>query len=129
MCLHSITKIYSETEQTDEVHFGLKIVKPNVWKNEFSSFGNRGEPFDKWLLRKEKILRAEDVFDSTYPSGFHIFTNREDAENYKNQRIFPDMWEVVRVQYRKILVEGTQKVMDGEANCVVAAEMFVEKPV
>ena len=60
-----------------------------------------------------------------YRTGFHIFLNKEHAEDYAS--IAPGYRTIRRVRFRKVVAQGLQRVRRDLAPTVVAKEIYVEK--
>ncbi len=123
MCLSSIQQIKSEKLPKDKYHIGWKCVYIDTQnKNKFTSLFNVSKLFDKWLKCNYKLTdRIRLYLGDIYPKGFHIFTTREDARNYKHKS---RKEKVVKVRYRRVVARG----MQSDYKCVIAKEIYVESP-
>ena len=127
MCLTTLTSKQIDNFEGE----GWKVVSPSENENEFRFPIYNLSPFNPyyntWIERKENLICFPDTSitswrtTNSYPAGFHIFTTKEDAENYKKS--FPATF-VVKVKYKTILAKGIQ---DGLL-CIVAQFLYVEKP-
>jgi hypothetical protein len=88
---------------------------------------------DTWIADNRRYLIPIDVLTS-YPTGFHVFLNKPDAEAYCN--LYGG--KIHKVKYRNVTAKGTQYVrqtLPGDigdnpalhAPTVVAREIFIEK--
>jgi hypothetical protein len=121
-----------------KVHVGWKVFRAGL--------GLRGLHYDKGVLKTGRWLRAKeiDLGDCLkyrrYPSGFHIFNSKNDAEDLatatavsirdtvwgKHSFLYPNL--VVRqVKYRGVLAEGTHLVGVKEVPGVVARWMWIPR--
>jgi hypothetical protein len=131
MCLTTVTS----TEIEDIEGEGWKVVSDPCRQANCFTFpyqGDRYHPYDQWLERK--FLYNNPSFNiigedgTKYPAGFHVFTTKEDAEDYgfgmPNCWSFPLSAIVVKVKYKTILAKGIQ----GKLPCIVTQFLYVEKP-
>jgi hypothetical protein len=109
-----------------KVHVGWKVFQADR--------GLRGLHYAKGVLKTGRWLRATEInlFSGggcRYPSGFHIFNDRIDAEVYRDGRSVRHPQLVVRqVKYRGVLAEGTHFVGIFEtAPGVVARWMWIPR--
>jgi hypothetical protein len=121
-----------------KVHVGWKVFR--------AGRGLLGLHYDKGVLKTGRWLRAKeiDLGDCLkyrrYPSGFHIFNSKNDAEDYATATdggwgkgnisrysfLYPNL--VVRqVKYRGVLAEGTHFVGVKEVPGVVARWMWIPR--
>ena len=121
MCLSKVTKVYDVPDPT--VRWGWKALRRDYYDSAlrlpFMCLPrDQGDvvPLGRWLKASKGQIGYEEVH---YPTGFHIFTQRVDAENYTSTTM------AVRVQYRGLVARGMQ---DGY-RCVVVREMYVPAPV
>jgi hypothetical protein len=96
-------------------------------------FGGEPRPEGKWLNEKDfrlrhhalrRVLETDDII-MTYPYGWHVFRNREDAEEWG---VDPEQC-LRKVRFRKAGAAGFQKVGRGRNMAfkpvVVAKEIFI----
>ena len=138
MCLTTITSI--ETENVEGQ--GWKIVYPgecvseneNEFWSEFRFLNHGAMPYNTWIERKGILISSHSP-DGLYPAGFHIFTTKEDAENYQHHS--PLRFSIiVKVKYKTILAKGNQTALRGSSMpsdpvmlpCIVTQFLYVEKP-
>ena len=132
MCLTTITSI--ETENVEGQ--GWKIVYPgecvseneNEFWSEFRFLNHGAMPYNTWIERKGNVINSPV---GRYPAGFHIFTTKEDAENYQRHSPFR-FTIIVKVKYKIILAKGNQTAdplaPPIELPCIVTQFLYVEKP-
>lgn len=117
MCLDSVTEVFKQPVNKEEVYVGYKVGYSKDGKT-FSSNNNYYRPFNEWLPA------ALDDFDPCRPQkyqlGFHIFRSEEGAKAYRGT----SEWFIVKVQYRGILATGWQYGYE----VVVAEEILIEYP-
>lgn len=125
MCLSTVDK-------TDGIKDGIgyKVFTLVGGKRESYLKGTGTYRLGRWLKSEEfsatsTISSGSFGFGSTYTAGFHILTNRRDAEALL--RCAGTSHVLCRVAYRKATSKGTQLVvgrtMNKPAQCVVASEM------
>ena len=100
-------------------YFNLEFKDNPTWKKAAFSFVTNGTP-------KPSNLESTVNGDS-YPPGFHIFLNMQDAERY-------DSGVLVEVQYKDVLCFGTQNTggiftkKTYDAPCIIARQMKLIRP-
>lgn len=81
-------------------------------------------PRGTWLL-KEKNLRIW-ASNRQYPSGFHVFANKEDAEKHFSLRSNTnESFTVLPVQCRGVLARGTRNDFGRDMEVLIAREIRV----
>jgi hypothetical protein len=129
MCLSSLLDI----EKPVGVQVGYKVFN---YVNEFLygvyyTHCNSVYKKNQWIEDKADFqIRIYDY--TTYPTGFHIFTTYEAAEQYRryiNSNNYGYNAEVWKVEYANITTIGAHKIVDGKyADCHVAKRMkIIEK--
>lgn len=126
MCLSSVSlnlNVYDKSVK-DFIGYGYKklhidVIKKygNKWNKATGSTDN-----DDTSLEDEGVIKASD--NQEYYPGFHIFLNKENAENYAGNHI--SSWrKVVKVAFRGVLTFGFNKAGTAKGLCVVTKYMKV----
>jgi hypothetical protein len=132
MCLSTVNETVENP--TDEIHTGYKVcdtfyLEDNRRRWKFFSpprqvSFNSGLPCNEWMEDKMNLRDIPIGLDDSYPSGFHVFTNRKDAESYRKEM----SGEVVDVKYARVVARGIQLHNDKAYNVDVARKIFVKYP-
>lgn len=107
------------TDLSFSKYFNLEFKDNPTWKKAAFSFVTNGTP-------KPSNLEST-VYGDSYPPGFHIFLNMQDAERY-------DSGVLVEVQYKDVLCFGTQNTggiftkKTYDAPCIIARQMKLIRP-
>lgn len=125
MCLDTVTKRYKRPQTKTvtgykmfDMEFG-QLLLPY-----YAQDGYRGVATDTWLKSTEESIRfhwrsTNSDPDAYYPSGFHVFRSKQDAE-----RRADGLRKVMKVRVRGVVALGTECRKD----VIVAREMYVPKP-
>lgn len=110
-----VDEIYEEDEDSED--YGdfieeIETVHPGLLK--------KMPKIGQWIKASNEII--EEDSDDAYTSGFHIFTNKLDAENY-----IPDA-AVFKVEFKNICAVGKQSEGD-DGVTIIAKEMRLLKRV
>ncbi len=126
MCLH---KIMGKPEKTSGIGYKVYVnCNSGVRTATRGLDGTRNWMYGEELNLNQKYTSVKSVVEDdkgkTYKSGFHIFENIKDAKDWKNSGIY-DGDVVVKVQYKKARLRGTQKIEGGrkERPCIIADEI------
>jgi hypothetical protein len=130
MCLHTVTKTFSEkeTEELIQPQFAYKVVLRNP-DGTLSPVISRGFsclkfPLQTWMTdpNSEEILGTWNFPTiPSYRAGFHSFKTLEGAKNY----ILLSRGETIyRVKYKRPTAEGTQATCAGMASVIVHRDVF-----
>jgi hypothetical protein len=131
MCLHEITNREPTPEGIGYKVFyrcyGDALMSPLIMGSDTYS-----PPYD-WVTDQKEAKIRDVERDVCYQTGFHIFKNKEDAEEFRF-RMSPHSarYVVTKVSYRQAVVEGTNAVGFENGSyilkpCVVAREMKIEE--
>lgn len=84
-------------------------------------------PPDQWKQDDCEENRWTDVGYKCYPSGFHLFLRKEDADRFASTMHQSLVTSVRKVQYRTVVASGPQFIGwgYGRGRCVVAREIRV----
>lgn len=112
MCLHTV--FHDQTFETQGE--GWKVFLQNNKKELFTPIHLR-DPNTKLFFRREfnpntwmtddRDYSISNYFFDTYPTGFHIFLNKEDAEKFAKNGEAGII--VLKVRYKKVVAKGTQQ--------------------
>lgn len=120
MCLTSITTKHEDCPIPDE-KIGYKVFKYGIYSKLGGPFFDFNILFNKWNTALNHTTSSTDR--QYYKTGFHIFTNKQDAENYAKELLekcnILDLL-ILQVKYRNVICVGKQ----GVADCVVANKMM-----
>lgn len=117
MCLSTVDfALHWDDQVKDFVGYGWKygitVPKRGKW---YLASGTRYSFREKL---KDTFIISDD--DKAYPPGFHIFLEKEDAENYGS-----DSSRVYRVAYRNVLAFGANECnRKDDGSCVIAKEIY-----
>lgn len=122
MCLHNII---GKPEKTSGIGYKVYVkIGDDILTYAYNTRGTF--IYDREILHIGDKLTAVKSTEWTskmdsYETGFHIFANLVDAENYRPKSMAS---AVVKVQYDNARVEGTQIVNGGdEVPCIIADEI------
>lgn len=102
MCLESIYTVYPKRDKTEG--FGWKVFV-RIDGQLYSAI--RNDKFEEGKKYKRKIRTIYSRSNIPYDTGFHIFTNRQDA------RLYHHKGQVVRkVKYKGIVCDGCETIVD-----------------
>lgn len=131
MCLETVKQTYHPpkkvSSENGKFKIGYKVIHIHCKGKTFDGthYGN-GKRFGQWLNSRsngKKVPANGDDGDMTlYEPGFHIFTSLRAAKKYN--------WyggSIFKVQYNDVVADGTHRVGDSIANCVIARRMRVFK--
>lgn len=137
MCIGPLTNLHPEPEGTG---YKLFILRENEVASPFFDLFDYRYPLETWIAdqRKDQIQSYTEDYPGEYKlrdyeTGFHIFFDLDHAKQVK--LMFDDLsnkqlrYVVLKVQYRKAVVEGQFFMASQETTCVVAKEMYVEKEI
>ncbi len=88
-------------------------------------------PFDQWLTDGHSVQITADN-DTSYLSGFHIFSKKEDAINYAKAIFYSypaNLIRLIQVKYKEKYVEGMQVLglrttwLDKKLHVIVASKI------
>jgi len=125
MCLSKL-KDFPVMLDKNGVGTGWKVFRLSRNGNLYTIFYgcSRSRPIGKWIRCKKRKVFTDEF--SSYPSGFHIFTDKsvvDDLILLRNDKL-------VQVKFRNILAKGIQYDMcEGYKayNIIVAEEMLIPK--
>jgi len=144
MCLERVDKVYKPMKDTAGT--GWKVLErvlqishstgENVIGLQFP-YSLQKITFGKWMKRQwrpsqewdapEYYRVMHDEHGVSYPVGFHVFTDYDEALDYRGNSKF---YEVVEVEWRGLLAEGYQYMQYGDnkskhkrTNCVITREI------
>jgi hypothetical protein len=126
MCLSTVTshKKYTGTKNFHPRSYkiGWKIVRDCTYYCRGLWFGFECK-YNQWTHDFDDDVIGH--YKSEYSTGFHIFTNQQDAINL-NKEYNNDNYNfcVVKVRYRYVVARGKEQNHD----CVVAKDIFIERP-
>ena len=123
MCLSLITKLlpgtFSGTYTT-----GYKVLEKTSGDGLTFPYCEPGREvrMSEMMIAKLEVVETED--NGFYVSGFHVFPDRNEAENYCRTRYWEPTAVLVEVEYDAVTTEGIQYVRNRPDTRVVVARVM-----
>lgn len=126
MCMTSL-----DTRHKRESGFGYKLLRCDHYTGKMFTGYMNGESQQVEIGKPVVDSSGERIHlefqrKTTYPSGFHIFTSKQDVRNFQDNYGWCNKGvATVRVKYSKVVATGRQH----ESNVVVAKEFTATKAI
>ena len=134
MCLDSVTRVNKRPSRREGIGYKVVLRKGGGW---YGGPFFQGGSIRKGVWTQDTYghvihIHSDDQGRSTYPTGFHIFVNKKDADHFRDY--MGSRTRVVKVAYRGLVARGMQRIpnpkelgMYRSVPCVVVREAKVLK--